>query len=106
MTLQLLSKPPEPTEWAAIREILQGFDFISVHRLMELLGWKWANQTPTVEVLRRAAQRLLQEFFEDPDALSLECGGLRVERITVEPGRSEIKLTFEAICFSSEFVTV
>ena len=94
---------PLPTEWAAICDILESFNFDQIQAFMTSTGWKWGDQVPTAEALRVAARRLLTELFEDPDAVVLELGGLRVERILLEGGVWETKLSFDAHASSAEF---
>ena len=92
-----------PTEWEAICTTLAGFNFLQVHAVMQALDWKWGDKTPTLEMVRNAAERLLTELFEDPLALSLESGGLRAERSFVGESEWEMKLSFEACSFSAGF---
>ena len=106
--LELRDKPRTegttlPTEWAAICDILQSFDFSQIQEFMQTVDWKWGDETPTVAALRLAAERLLNELFEDPDAVALELGGLRVDRVFLDDGVWEMKLSFEAQASCAEF---
>jgi hypothetical protein len=92
-----------PTEWEAIRATIEGFNFLQVQAVMQALDWKWGNKTPTVEMVRTAAERLLTDLFEDPMALSLESGRLRAERSFLGEGTWEMKLSFEACSFCAAF---
>jgi len=62
---------------ARIEETLASFDFDLVSRVMEWLGWTWANlgRVPTREELAIEARRLFMELGEKPGVLG--SGGLR-----------------------------
>lgn len=53
----------ERTELELIRDLMDNFDFVKVHRTMEALNWKWAGdvgyEIPSVMALRRAARSQL-----------------------------------------------
>lgn len=59
----------------AIGQIMQNFDFDKVHRVMEFLDWKLANQdeVPTVSNLRDIASELLYYVAENKCS-ELSCG--------------------------------
>jgi hypothetical protein len=51
-----------------IDEILDEFDFETVHRTMKALDWKWSGcevDIPSIGDLRRQARLLLQELFRN-----------------------------------------
>ncbi len=60
-----------------VEEVLASFDFDRVHRVMESLGWTWANldRTPSRRELVDEAGRLLRELDGKPGVLG--SGGLR-----------------------------
>lgn len=60
-----------------VEEVLASFDFDRVFRVMDWLGWTWANlgRTPTRSDLAREARRLLGELDGAPGVLG--SGGLR-----------------------------
>jgi hypothetical protein len=60
-----------------VDEVLADFDFERVHRVMDWLGWTWANlgRTPTIAELTDEARRLLLELNGEPEVLG--SGGLR-----------------------------
>jgi hypothetical protein len=60
-----------------VEEVLDSFDFNKVHRVMELLGWTWANldRVPTRSELVEEARRLLPELDGRPGVHG--SGGLR-----------------------------
>jgi hypothetical protein len=47
-----------------VEEVLDSFDFDKVLRVMEILGWTWANldRVPTRSELLKEARRLLSEL--------------------------------------------
>jgi hypothetical protein len=65
---------------AKIEEVIESFDFDLVSRVMEWLGWTWANlgRVPTNRELVAEARRLLRELEETPGVLG--SGGLRASR--------------------------
>jgi hypothetical protein len=62
---------------AQVEEVLASFDFDRVFRVMDWLGWTWANlgRTPTRADLALEARRLLGELAGAPGVLG--SGGLR-----------------------------
>jgi hypothetical protein len=60
-----------------VEEVLEAFDFERVHRVMEPLGWTWANlgRVPTRAELAAEARRLLVELDGKPGVHG--SGGLR-----------------------------
>ncbi len=60
-----------------VEEVLASFDFDRVFRVMDWLGWTWANlgRTPTRTDLVQEARRLLGELDGVPGVLG--SGGLR-----------------------------
>ena len=44
-----------------IDEIMDEFNFARVQNVMDYLGWKWAGEYVTVEMLKQTAKRLLRE---------------------------------------------
>jgi hypothetical protein len=62
---------------ARVEEALASFDFDLVSRVMEWLGWTWANlgRVPTRGELAVEARRLFKDLGEAPGVLG--SGGLR-----------------------------
>jgi hypothetical protein len=60
-----------------VEEVIETFDFPRVHRVMESLGWTWANieRVPTQAELVVEARRLLSELEGRPGVHG--SGGLR-----------------------------
>ena len=60
-----------------VQEVIDSFDFTRVHRVMETLGWTWANidRVPTQKELVAEARRLLSELEGRPGVRG--SGGLR-----------------------------
>lgn len=68
-----------------IEEVLDGFDFEAVHRVMTEINWVWGfvprSRVPTVAELRQAAREKLETLHEAGGSIvSTESGGLRAER--------------------------
>ena len=65
-----------------IGQIIDRFDFGKVHDYMVKTDWKWHDEVPTQEDLRRTAARLLVEAQMDPkDIVSMGTGGFRVYKL-------------------------
>ena len=65
-------------ELAKIDDIMRDFNFEKVHKVMEMLDWKWAMTkygVPTVEELRGEARRLLVEAANEETQVAT--GGFR-----------------------------
>ncbi len=60
-----------------VEELIQGFDFDLVNRVMEYLGWIYetSNGVPSVEDLKTEARTLLEKLKLKPGVLG--CGGIR-----------------------------
>ena len=60
-----------------IEELIQGFDFNLVHRVMEYLGWTYETSkgVPSLENLKTEARTLLEKLKSKPGILG--CGGIR-----------------------------
>lgn len=65
-----------------ISQIMERFDFGKVHAYMKESNWKWHEEIPELEDLRRTALRLLVETQMDPqDIMSMGTGGFRVYKL-------------------------
>ena len=65
-------------ELAKIDDIMRNFNFEKVHKVMEMLDWKWAMTkygVPTVEELKVEARRLLEDATHEETQVAT--GGLR-----------------------------
>jgi len=66
----------------SIGQIIDRFDFQTVHDYMVLTGWKWFDEIPTMDDLKGTATRLLVEAQVDPqDVVSMGTGGFRVYKL-------------------------
>lgn len=68
-----------------IDEMLGGFDFEKVHKVMEFLDWEWADsdEIPSIYRLIKTARDLLEEVWDktkeiDNDNQYIATGGFRV----------------------------
>jgi hypothetical protein len=74
------AKPAQPSQNTfadQVEEVIGSFDFLRVHRVMESLGWTWANveRVPTSAEIEAEARRLLLELEGRPGVRG--SGGLR-----------------------------
>jgi hypothetical protein len=66
----------------SIGQIIDRFDFQTVHDYMVLTGWKWFDEVPTMDNLKGTATRLLVEAQMDPqEVVSIGTGGFRVYKL-------------------------
>lgn len=66
----------------SIGQIIDRFDFQTVHDYMVLTGWKWFDEVPTMDNLKGTATRLLVEAQMDPqEVVSMGTGGFRVYKL-------------------------
>ena len=87
-----------------IENVLDEFDFATVHKVMEFLEWNWfgaMDGIPTLSEIRKSARRLLIEVANDVarnneiDAQSNRAtGGLRAEAYKGDE-KTYLKLSFE-----------
>lgn len=104
-----------------IEYIMNNFDFVRVHKVMEALDWTWAsaktrNGIPSVSELREQAERLLTEvenyqftsFVKGGTATnssnnnansnngyySIETGGFKAETMNDSTGHRYLRLSF------------
>ena len=95
-----------------IEDIMDSFDFDEVHRVMEMLDWKWASAVesedgvPTKYELRKFAREFLKRCAKRTESSST--GGFRVQfRQGVEDGKNwvDLNLSFEikSTRFDGEF---
>ena len=74
-----------------IDEILDNFDFVKVHKVMEHLDWKWSTENgvriPTIQELRVEARGLLKSTIKE-NISCISTGGFHAEKITDETGTS------------------
>jgi len=65
-----------------VGQIVDRFDFQKVHDYMVLTQWKWYDEVPTMDDLKRTATRLLVEAQMDPqEVVSMGTGGFRVYKL-------------------------
>lgn len=87
-----------------VNEVMEGFDFERVHKVMVALDWKWSigdgeYTVPSVYRIMREADRLLRkvasECFNDTNLHYCGCGGLCAYYDANEDERC-LELKFEA----------
>jgi hypothetical protein len=62
--------------------IIDRFDFKTIHEYMKSVEWKWHDEVPTIDDLKRTAARLLVEAMTDSqDVVSMGTGGFRVYKL-------------------------
>lgn len=61
---------------------------------MVLVDWKWGASVPSAPKIQQVARKLLEELMCDPDATSIEMGGLRAVR-ELHGDHCELRLAFE-----------
>ena len=83
---------------AMIAEVMEGFDFEQVHKVMTVLDWKWAidngvEMVPTHYRIMKRAEKLLNEVSQYEDKLRHEIatGGFRA----VFDENEDLELRFE-----------
>ena len=65
-----------------IGQIIDRFDFQKVHDYMVAKDWRWRDEVPTMEDLKRTALRLLVEAqMDSQDVVSMGTGGFRVYKL-------------------------
>ena len=74
--------------------VLADLDFNRLNAFMMLVGWKWGATVPSAPKIQHAARGLLEELLCDPDATSIEMGGLRAVR-EYHGDYCELRLAFE-----------
>lgn len=66
----------------SISQIIDRFDFQTVHDYMVITGWKWHGEVPTMDDLKGTATRLLVEAqMDSQDVVSMGTGGFRVYKL-------------------------
>jgi len=66
-----------------IKNIMDNFDFLKVHKVMTHLNWTWfgSPEVPTIKKLKELALRLLTEVSEANSASFIETGGFRAVKM-------------------------
>ena len=77
-----------------VAAVLAGLDFNRLNAFMKLVDWKWGASVPSAPKIQQAARGLLEELMCDPDATSVEMGGLRAVR-EQHGDYCELRLAFE-----------
>lgn len=81
-----------------IEEVIENFDFVKVHKVMESLNWTWANNKKSknkIPSIKRMKKRV-RELYEDCKKSKLDCcssGGYEVS-IWKEDGEEIINVKF------------
>ena len=77
MTKDSSESPLSESDQAKVDDIMNRFDFSKVHRVMEMLGWKWAYSkgVPTIDEIRAEAKRLLVDAVTE--RTNIATGGFR-----------------------------
>lgn len=109
-----LNPNDKPTQFLGrveqIQQILECFDFDTVKRAMDSLGWVWASvgRTPNVEEMRLTAERLLNDVWEEPitsegrDVFKISTGGFTAA-LTMFNGIRMLSLEFIISEWSVEY---
>lgn len=89
---------------AMIAEVMEGFDFEQVHRVMTVLDWKWnighdEMVVPSIYRLMKKAERMLREVskYEDKQRHEIATAGFRA----VFDENEDLELRFEIETSSS-----
>lgn len=96
------------TDEEKIDEVLEEFDFDTVHKIMDFLKWKWANDNGTFKVpnhyqLIEGAKGLLYACKNDKnDIMTSSSGGFLAQKDKDENGDSFYTLSF-IVCESSNY---
>lgn len=77
-----------------IEEVIENFDFVKVHKVMESLNWTWVNKNkiPSIKKMKKH----VRELYEDCKKNKLDCcssGGFEVS-IWKEDGEEIINVKF------------
>lgn len=80
-----------------IEKVIENFDFVKVHKVMESLNWTWAtkkkkNKIPSIKKMKKH----VRELYEDCKKDNVECcssGGFEVS-IWEEDGKEIISVKF------------
>lgn len=81
-----------------IEEVIENFDFVKVHKVMESLNWTWANNKKSknkIPSIKRMKKRV-RELYEDCKKGKVDCcssGGYEVS-IWKEDGEEIINVKF------------
>lgn len=88
-----------------IDRIIEEFDFEKVHRVMQILNWRWGrlSAVPSVGALVLCAQGLLQKTFEMDVCDSVATGGFKATKTENKDKGEGLELEF--ILISTEFCT-
>lgn len=82
--------------------VMDNFNFEIVRLAMKLKDWKWADSddSPTLEMLRETAHKLLQELVSRPEVNSVGTGGFVAFREKDSMNGNDIGLLFqlETVC--------
>jgi hypothetical protein len=87
-----------------IEEVLENFDFIKVHKVMEALDWKWVggdtqDGVPSVYRLIKKAEELLKDCVNEiehrnTNTLVLSTGGFKATCVKYDDGEIVLELEF------------
>jgi hypothetical protein len=88
---------------AKIDEVMERFDFKTVHAIMTIMKWQWAGEgVPTIPSLKQTARQLLEGCItSDRISSSHNTGGFRATREIWSESSMEIRLVFEAVSTGS-----
>ena len=88
---------------AKIDEVMERFDFKTVHAIMTIMKWEWFGEgVPTIPSLKQTARELLEGCITgDRISSSHSTGGFRATREIWLGGSMEIRLVFEAVSTGS-----
>lgn len=110
--IEMNSYCPKISKQTQINQLLSGFDFDKVHKVMKILGWTWHGSVeedgvPNHAELVIAAQRYLSEGYDSMAYCSeslLGSGGFCVHTKKLDDGEISLELKFvvESMNWSSE----
>lgn len=68
---------PEEKCTPAVEEVIENFDFEKVHKIMEILDWRWAgdnpDELPTIPTVERMKEKVKDLFRCMEDQIAEEC---------------------------------
>jgi len=74
---ELSKRIPEEKCTPAVEEVIENFDFEKVHKIMEILDWRWAgagsNELPAVPTVEKMKERVKNMFKCMEDQIAEEC---------------------------------
>ena len=85
------------TDYYAVEDIIQRFNFYKVHIAMAAVGWKYWDtpyHTPSVEKLKDTARGMLISLVDNPESARSSTGGFVASRYKDKNGEEFLHLEF------------